>query len=156
LKPDAREKREALRLAEFLPYRLNVLATVVSEGLARIYAERFGIGIPEWRVLATLGEFGAMTATAIGRHSHMGKVKVSRAVAALAARGLVARERDGEDLRAAFLVLTREGQRMYRQIAPLALDFTARLTAELDARDLAAFDRLVIALTERAAALRGE
>src|SRR5665213_1514793 len=44
-----------LKLEEFLPYRLNVCATLVSLALSRIYAERYKIGTSEWRVLVTLG-----------------------------------------------------------------------------------------------------
>src|SRR5262249_46397796 len=72
-----------LKLEEFLPYRLNVLANLVSQALSRIYVERYGLGVPEWRVLVTLGEFGVMTGKAVGAHSHMHKTKVSRAVAEL-------------------------------------------------------------------------
>ena len=63
--PDATVDQVALKLDEFLPYRLNVCASVVSHA----YAERYKIGVPEWRVLVTLGQFGAMTAKAIGTHS---------------------------------------------------------------------------------------
>jgi len=73
----------ALKLEAFLPYRLNVLASLVSQALSRVYAVRYGIGVPEWRVLVTLGEHKTMTAKAIGAHSHMHKTKVSRAVALL-------------------------------------------------------------------------
>jgi hypothetical protein len=75
-----------LKLEEFLPYRLNVLANLVSQALSRIYVERYGLGVPEWRVLVTLGQFGVMTGKAIGAHSHMHKTKVSRAVAELEKR----------------------------------------------------------------------
>src|SRR4051812_50189089 len=37
-----------LRLEEFLPHRLNVLSSLVSQALTRVYG-RYGIGIPEWR-----------------------------------------------------------------------------------------------------------
>jgi len=40
---------KALRLETFLPYRLSVLANEVSTRLASVYAERFGLTIPEWR-----------------------------------------------------------------------------------------------------------
>ena len=77
-----------LKLEEFLPYRLNVVASLVSQALSRVYADRYGIGVPEWRVLVTLGQFGMMTGKAIGAHSHMHKTKVSRAVALLEKRKL--------------------------------------------------------------------
>ena len=132
-----------MTLATFLPYRLNVAAARASDGLARIYGERFGIGIPEWRVLATLGEFGPVTATAIGAHAHMGKVKVSRAAATLGSRGLLARTPHAEDRREAFLVLTPAGRAMYEEIVPLAQDYATRLAAGLTAQELATLDDLL-------------
>lgn len=139
-----------LALAAFLPYRLNVAAALVSEGLARAYSERFGIGVPEWRVLATTAEFGRITATAIGLHAHMSKVKVSRAAAALAERGLVRRLRNEADLREAFLALTPAGEEMHREIVPLALGYVDRLTAGLDERERVALNRLLDKLAQRA------
>ena len=64
-----------LRLEKFLPYRLNLLASLVSEALSRIYAERYRIAVPEWRVLVTLGQYEVMTGKAIGAHSHMHKTR---------------------------------------------------------------------------------
>ena len=69
-----------LRLEEFLPHRLNVLSSLVSQALTRVYG-RYGIGIPEWRVLVTLGENGVLTGKVVGAQTHMHKTKVSRAVA---------------------------------------------------------------------------
>src|SRR5262245_1214291 len=98
-----------LKLEEFLPYRLNVVASLTSQALSRIYADRYGIGVPEWRVLVTLGQYGMMTGKAIGTHSHMHKTKVSRAVAVLERRKLVMRKTNREDLRESFLSLTPNG-----------------------------------------------
>ena len=91
-----------LKLEDFLPYRLNVCAALVSLALSRIYADRYKIGVPEWRVLVTLGQFGMMTGKAIGIHSAMHKTKVSRAVAQLERRKLLARRPNRADLREAF------------------------------------------------------
>ena len=108
--PAAPAEQAALKLEEFLPYRLNVCATLVSQALSRIYGERYNIGVSEWRVLVTLGQFGMMTAKAIGIHSHMHKTKVSRAVALLERRKLVTRRANRADLREAFLSLTAAGR----------------------------------------------
>ena len=72
-----------LVLEEFLPYRLNILSTIVSQGFARLYSARFGISIPEWRVVAMLGQHGTLTSKAVGQRTHMHKTMVSRAVSDL-------------------------------------------------------------------------
>lgn len=138
-----------LILEEFLPYRLNVLATIVSQGFAKLYSERFGISIPEWRVIAMLGQHRTLTSKEIGERTHMHKTMVSRAVTDLERHGLISRLANREDKREAFLSLTETGRRVYNQIVPLAHDYAARLTAELSEADRAAFDRIVAALRQR-------
>jgi len=142
-----------LKLEDFLPHRLNVLSSLVSHALTRVYGRRYGIGIPEWRVLVTLGEYGVMTGKAIGGHTHMHKTKVSRAVAQLELRKLVTRRANREDLREAFLSLTPAGRAVYEEAAPIALEFTNRLSEVVAPSDRAAFDRAVQQLTERSAKL---
>ena len=139
-----------LRLAAFLPYRLNVAAARVSEGLARLYGARFDLGIPEWRVIATCGEFGAVTATVIGRHAHMDKVKVSRAAARLEARGLVRRAANPADRREAYLALTPAGEAVHGEIAALAHAYLGELTKDFSATERAEFDRLLDKLARAA------
>lgn len=142
-----------LRLETFLPYRLNVLAALASEALSRVYRERHGISIPEWRVLATLGQFGRLTARDIGTHSHMHKTKVSRAVADLEARRFVARAASREDRREAHLSLTAKGRRVYRDLVPDALAFGRALEEGLSAGERRALDKVIATLTRRAADL---
>jgi len=142
-----------LKLEEFLPYRLNVVASLVSQALSRIYVDRYGIGVPEWRILVTLGEFEAMTAKAIGAHSHMHKTKVSRAVSVLEKRKLIVRRENRADRREAFLSLTPAGRAIYRDLAPGALEFATRLFETIDPADRAAFERAVDRLTERSRTL---
>jgi DNA-binding MarR family transcriptional regulator len=152
----ANADQAALKLEEFLPYRLNVCASLVSQALSRIYAERYNIGVPEWRVLVTLGQFCMMTAKAIGIHSHMHKTKVSRAVALLERRKLLTRRANRADLREAFLSLTPAGRDVYNELAPIAFDFARQLMETVDAADRAALDRALTKLTERSAQLTAE
>jgi DNA-binding MarR family transcriptional regulator len=145
-----------LKLEHFLPYQLNVVSSLVSLALSRVYARRYGIGVPEWRVLVTLGQFGVMTAKAIGAHTHMHKTKVSRAVALMEKRRLVARRANRDDMREAFLSLTASGRTMYEEVAPHAIDFARRLTEILTNADREAFDRALKHLTARSAELVAE
>jgi len=149
----APEHAPALKLDEFLPYRLNVCSALVTQALSRIYAARYKIGVPEWRVLVTLGEFGMMTAKAIGLHSHMHKTKVSRAVALLERRKLVSRRANRDDLREAFLSLTPAGRDIYNELAPAALEFVRQLMDTVDPADRAALNRTLTKLIERSTQL---
>jgi DNA-binding MarR family transcriptional regulator len=144
-----------LKLEDFLPHRLNVLSSLVSQALTRVYG-RYGIGIPEWRVLVTLGENGTMTGKAVGAHTHMHKTKVSRAVAQLEQRKFLARRANRADLRESFLSLTPAGRAVYEELAPGAQEFTDRLAEVVPPADRAAFDRAVKQLTKRSAELVAE
>ena len=146
----------ALRLEEFLPYRLTVLANLVSQALSRIYVDRYGIGVPEWRVLVTLGQHGIMTGKAVGAHSQMHKTKVSRAVAELEKRKLISRRANRADLRESFLSLTPAGRAIYDNLAPGAVAFAARLMEAVDPADRPAFERAIQRLTERSRAVVAE
>jgi DNA-binding MarR family transcriptional regulator len=147
--------RPLLQLEGFLPHQLNVLSSLVSQALTRVYG-RYGLGIPEWRVLVSLGQFGVMTGKEIGLRTHMHKTKVSRAVAQLEGRKYLTRKANRADLREAFLSLTPAGRAAYEELAPRALDFTERLSEVVAPADRAAFDRAVKLLTERSAALVAE
>jgi DNA-binding MarR family transcriptional regulator len=138
-----------LKLEEFLPYRLNVVASLVSQALSRIYVDRYGIGVAEWRVLVTLGEFDRLTAKAIGAHSHMHKTKVSRAVSELERRKLIARRENSADRRETFLSLTPTGRAIYRDLAPGAIELAQHLFETIDPADRVAFERALTRLTEQ-------
>ena len=138
-----------LRLEAFLPYRLVLIANLVSEALSHIYNERFGFGIPEWRVIATLGQFGTITAKQVGNHTHMHKTKVSRAVAHLARRRYVRRRTNDKDKREEHLTLTAQGRAVYEQIAPMAIAFAQHLFDDIAANDRKAFERVLDTLTVR-------
>src|SRR3546814_20895914 len=85
------------RLETVRPDRLNRAAAMASRQFSHIYRHEFGLTVPEWRVLATLGHRGTASATGIGRDSAMHKTKVSRAVASLQQRRWVARGADEAD-----------------------------------------------------------
>ena len=111
----------ALQLSKFVPFRLNRLALAVSEHLSAIYRERFGLEIPEWRVLVTVGLQPDCTAQQIADSTRMHKTRVSRAVAALRRRSLLERAPSTRDGRELHLRLTGAGRRLYASLVPLAV-----------------------------------
>ena len=129
----------ALQLGDFVPFRLNRLAAEVSEHLSAIYRERFGLDVPEWRVMVTLGPERGCTAQYIAASTRMHKTRVSRAIAHLEHKGLVARVSSSEDRREMELRLTKAGQRMYAELVPLALERERALLACMTKEQLRAF-----------------
>ena len=129
----------ALQLGNFVPFRLNRLAAEVSEHLSAIYRERFGLDVPEWRVMVTLGPERGCTAQYIAASTRMHKTRVSRAIAHLEEKGLVTRVSSSEDRREMELRLTKAGQRMYAELVPLALERERTLLACMTKEQLRAF-----------------
>ncbi len=138
----------ALALEAFIPYKLSRAAELVSLRFARIYRDHAGLTRPEWRTLATLGQYGTLTAKAIGAHSSMHKTKVSRAVQSLEERQWLKRTTDEQDRRLEHLVLTWEGMRNYRTLAELAHRFESGLKETLGEADFAALNRGLTAVEE--------
>lgn len=150
LEASARPRRRSLSLQSFLPYRLNILAQAVSGGFSVAYSQTFGISAPEWRVLATVGEFKQITAKDIAGHSGMHKTMVSRAVLALDKRQLLVRSPSIADRREEILSLSAAGRQIYQTVAPMALRYEQRLLDGLSSSDLANLDRLIRHLIDRA------
>lgn len=145
-----------LRLDGYLPYRLSVASNAVSGLIARAYQDRFGLTIPQWRVICVLAEDGRLTQGQIVGRSFMDKVTVSRAVQGLAARHLVDRSEHHADGRSHMLTLTMEGRRLFSAIAPLALAYEAALISGLAPEEVTLLRRLLTRLQSAAAALVGE
>ncbi len=133
----------AFKLAQFLPYRLSVVAEQVSRLVAKTYADRFDLSTPEWRVIAHLGYSTSLTALTIADRTAMDKVKVSRALARLTQRRLVRREVNPLDQRGALLALTPPGRSLYARVVPAALDTEKTILAALEPDDRAHLDRIL-------------
>lgn len=144
------KERRNLRLEAFLPYRLSVLMNTMSRSLARSYAERFRLSVAEWRCMAVLGPYAALSAVDIAQRAAMDKVTVSRAVAGLTAAGHLERTPHARDRRRTVLRLSRKGRGIYDQIVPAALEYEARMMAALTPEQTGQLDQLLERLTKRA------
>lgn len=141
--PTRTETDVGLKLDAYLPYRLSVASNAVSGLIARAYQDRFGLSIPQWRIICVLVEDGPSTQGAIVSRTGMDKVTVSRAAQGLAARHLLGRTEHEADGRSHVLAMSREGQRLYAEIAPLALAYEAALIAGLAPVEVEQLKRLL-------------
>ena len=143
-----------LELDRFLPYRLSVLSNRISQDIARLYGERFGLNVTEWRILAVLGRYPDLSAGEVAERTAMDKVAVSRAVTSLLAGGRLKRRTHGSDRRRSVLALSAKGYKVYDEVAPLALAYERRLMEGLREDERAALDRLLTRMEERELATR--
>ena len=132
-----------LTLDRFLPYRLSVASNAVSKRISQSYRKRFGLKVPEWRLIAILAEHDSMTPQDIGQAGELDKITVSRAAAALIERGLVAQRRNPVDGRSHFLSLTPDRRALYTEIAPAALALEAELLEDFSTEERTALEALL-------------
>ena len=132
-----------LDLDRFVPYRLSVLTNRVSNAIARTYSERFGLSVPEWRVMAVLGQASGLSAGEVARRTEMDKVQVSRAVTKLARSRRIQKQSDSADGRVTRLALTARGRAVYDEIVPHALELEEDLLAALETSERAALNGLL-------------
>ncbi len=145
-----------LQLDSYLPYRLSVASNAVSGLIARAYEDRFGLSVPQWRLLCVLAEDGGLTQVQIVARTVMDKVTVSRAAQGLVKRRLITRAQNTSDGRSHTLALTAEGRGLYGEIAPLALAYEAALISGLAPEDVTLLKRLLARLQAAAGQLAGD
>mgnify|MGYP002737553673 CR=1 FL=1 len=138
-----RPARTDFDLDAFLPYLLNQAAEATSRSFHATYKAAYGMTRTQWRVLANLGKFGSMTARDICVISHIEKTKVSRAVAALEADGLLCRTPGPEDRRTEQLALTEKGHRVFTDLGQRALGYDHTLRNQLGPREAKLLDELL-------------
>lgn len=144
------ELQRELILEKFLPYRLAILSHTVSNSIATVYAERFGLTIPEWRVIVILGRYPGLSAVEVAERTLMDKVAVSRAVTKLIKNGRIDRQFADADRRRSILNLSEKGLQVLEEISPLALGIEDMLLDGMSDDDIATLNRVMDRLLEKA------
>lgn len=132
-----------LILRKFLPYRLSVLSNRISQAIADRYEEKFSLSLPEWRMIAVLGEESDLSAAEVSQRTAMDKVAVSRAVKNLLATGRLERHFSNDDRRRSVLSLSTKGREVYQKVLPLALSYETTLLSGLSAKEQEFLDNIL-------------
>ena len=133
----------SLTLDEYMPYRLAVASSAVSGLIATAYDSLYGLKIPEWRLITILREDGPSTQQALVKRAGMDKVTISRAAQALAKRRLITRAPHEHDGRSHHLILTAEGERLFADVAPAAMEYEKVMLAGFSPEEIAQFKVLL-------------
>lgn len=135
--------------ATFLPDRLDGIARSVSRTMASSFEQSFGISLPEWHVIAAVGRSPGLAAVDVAERTVLDKVAVSRAVATLVDRGILARQRADTDRRRSALSLTARGKTLRASLESLAQQIETDLLEDLSKSEVDALFRLLDRLETR-------
>jgi len=135
-----------LDLNSFFPYQFSILAQQVSEFIAQIY-KKYGLSRMEWRVVATIGQHGDISARDICKFTRLDKMQVSRAISKLIQSKLLSQQESAQDRRTNMLNLTTSGDQMYREIMPLVKAQEQRLLSGLSLEECQQLKALTVKLS---------
>jgi DNA-binding MarR family transcriptional regulator len=129
--------RDVLDLGGYVPYFLTAISNTWSRSSSRLYLDRFGVGVTEWRVISQLAIEPAIAAQRICEVIGLDKGAVSRSVAALVAAGHVVERGDPRDARRQVLELTASGYALHDALIALATSREEMLLAGFSAEERA-------------------
>lgn len=150
----SRPVQPPIDLRKTVTFRLLGIASALTQGFINTYTARYGIGLPEWRTLGMLGQFGPLPSIRIAELAEMDRGAISRAVAALERRGLVRRVKEPGHERRRVIVMTRSGRRLHSEISEFARSRRARLGVLLSRTELTALDAILDKLDQWAGELQ--
>ena len=119
---------------------VSVRIVRLSELILRIgthrFKDRFGVKPTDLRILVMLGAYQPISVNEVSRRTHIDKAWISRSLRALLRRKLITRTAHPSDSRASLLSLTKKGEALLREIAPLAQEYQRQLLQGQRARDV--------------------
>jgi DNA-binding MarR family transcriptional regulator len=147
--PDA----ELAPITAMMSSRLMVLANLLKRGAILRYKRLAGLSSVEFGLVASLGRRPPMSVVRLAEAVGKDKGQISRALAGLVARKLVAREVNPRDNREVLVTLTRSGLAAHDVIVAGALERNQRLLEQLDPADVAMLLAHIDRLTRKAEAM---
>lgn len=144
------------RLSDFMPYRMAITSNAVSGLISGEYRSEFGLKIPEWRIMAVLGDAVSLTQRDLVRATLMDKVAVNRACKVLEDRGFVQRSPNEMDGRSHHLELTVSGRELHGKIWPQAVDIYEKVFSAITPREQEKLRAILDKLLKAARAIEGD
>jgi DNA-binding MarR family transcriptional regulator len=127
--------------------RLLLVAKLIDLHVGRLLAEKSGLSVAQWRVVAQLGMLHNGSVREMARQACVDPAEVSRSVAALEKRGFVERHINARDRRSPRFSLSPAGKAHFASFRPHWRRFQNALVAKLNSaeRDLTEHALTIIA-----------
>jgi DNA-binding MarR family transcriptional regulator len=130
-----------LDLADYLPYLVNRVGTIIAEQFGADALARHGLSIAEWRVLAVLASSGGQRQIDLADLTSIEASTLSRLVSRLIRMGLVTRTRSANSNREVVVKLSAKGTALVGRLIPIARGYEAAAIAGITPSELAALKR---------------
>ncbi|MEH2565509.1 MULTISPECIES: MarR family transcriptional regulator [unclassified Bradyrhizobium] len=121
-----------LDLDRYVPAFVTFIANKLSNSATTLYQRKFGVNVTEWRIMSLLAIEAGIPASRICHVIGFDKGPVSRTLALLQKRGLVAIRTDPDDGRSHSISLTAKGRATHDRVIIAALDRERRLLSCLN------------------------
>jgi DNA-binding MarR family transcriptional regulator len=144
---------ELAPITTMMSSRLMVLANLLKRGAMLRYRRLVGLSSVEFGLIASLGRRPPMSVVRLAEAVGQDKGQISRALADLVSRKLVARAANPRDSREVLVSLTRSGLAAHDAIVAGALERNQRLLEQLDPAEVAMLLTHIDRLTRKAEAM---
>jgi DNA-binding MarR family transcriptional regulator len=146
---------QTLDLERYVPAFITFIANKLSKSATVFYQRNFGVNVTEWRIMSLLAIEPGIPASRICHVIGFDKGPVSRTLAALQKRGLVAIRTDPNDGRSHSISLTPRGRATHDKVIVAALERERRLLSCLDEEEREVLIDLLRRLHENLGAVTG-
>ena len=153
LPPEVVVDAELAPITAMMSSRLMVLANLLKRGAMLRYKRLAGLSSVEFGLVASLGRRPPMSVVRLAEAVGMDKGQISRALAELVARKLVAKAVNPRDNREVLVCLTRTGLAAHDAIVAGAQERNRRLLEQFSEEELKLFLAQIDRLTETAAGM---
>src|SRR6266404_5867135 len=135
-RPGAADDAELAPITAMVSSRLMVLANLLKRGAILRYKRLAGLSSVEFGLVASLGRHLPMSVVRLAEAVGMDKGQISRALAGLVSRKLVAKAANPSDSREVLVSLTRTGLAAHDAILAGALERNRRLLEQMDQEEV--------------------
>jgi DNA-binding MarR family transcriptional regulator len=134
-------------LIRLVSVRIVRLAELILRIGSRKFKDQFDLKNTDLRILVILGAYQPISVNEVSRRTHIDKAWISRSLAGLLRRKLITKTAHPSDSRASWLAMTKKGEALLREIAPVAEEYQRQLLQGQKARDV---ERVLDLLSARA------
>ncbi|WP_028226977.1 MarR family winged helix-turn-helix transcriptional regulator [Paraburkholderia ferrariae] len=107
-------------IEELFTYRLHVLKKHTDRVLTDAFAASLSLTLTEARLLISVGAFGPISVSDLGRASNLDRSQASRATDVLERKGLLAKTSNEADARGVLVALTTKGRSTWRRATAIS------------------------------------